>query len=670
MRLIAFHVQNYKTIVDSGRVEVHSNVTCLLGQNEAGKSSVLQAIWKSRNVANRKFDMLYDYPKHDFTRARGTDPVATTLELELDDEDANAFKAAFGFAAPETITLTTMYSGKATLALDTTFADHDISEARRVAGRLVELPAKPAEDGTDQLASVRQQAQNLVAAISGSNFPAMRQAATAVATAVNVQAAIIGAGASEMLATLQDAAEAQSAAELQAAAVAFLGKRIPVFIYFDEYGILKTRIHLPEYLRKASSKDAEIRTQAALFEWARIMPQEVLDLGRPRQEGEDQEVVDRRKEERRTVLEAASFTLSGDWKEWWPQQREHRLKISADGEDVVLQVADDKNPWNVDFQERSRGFQWFFSFYLTFLVESGKAHQGTILLLDEPGLNLHVTAQQRLLSFFQRVSVKNQVIYTTHSPFMVDPDHLDNVRTVFLRRDEKSGYMHTKVSPTTEPEGDHDTVLPLQAALGYGVAQTLFLGKKTLIVEGITDYWILKTLSAELAKVKRSSLPDDVVVLFAGGTSKMLPLVSLFVRPDDKERRLVVLLDADKAGIEKAATLKRELLKRDEAVVLMSDPDMLALPDVEVEDIMSRAELVAAIQQHKGKFKMTKAKAATAVPFLKEVYRENGWGELTHQEKALVMLALVELWRTGKGPDADTLNNAEKVIEGLKRRFA
>jgi predicted ATPase len=670
MRLIAFHVQNYKTIVDSGRVEVRPDVTCLLGQNESGKSSVLQAIWKSRNVANRKFDMLYDYPKHDYSRARNTDPVATSLEFALDAEDVDAFVEEFDLTAPKIVTLKTLYSGKATLVLDTSFVDQDLANARMIAGRLVELPAKAGEDGADQLAGVRQQARALAAAIATSNFPAVRHAAASAVAAVKGQTALIGDGAAEIEATLQEAAEAHSAAEMRSAAVAFLGKRIPAFIYFDEYGILKTRIHLPEYQRKAGSNDADIRTQTALFEWARITPQEILQLGRPKDEGEAQDAVDRRKEERRTLLESASFSLTGDWKEWWPQQREHRLKITADGDDLVLQVSDDKNPWNVDFQERSRGFQWFFSFYLTFLVESEKAHQGTVLLLDEPGLNLHVTAQQRLLSFFQRVSEKNQVIYTTHSPFMVDPDHIDNVRTVFLKKDDKSGYMHTRVSATTEPEGDHDTVLPLQAALGYDIAQTLFLGKKTLIVEGITDYWILKTLSAELAQAKRAALPEDVVVLFAGGTSRMLPLVSLFMQPDDRERRLVVLLDADKAGIDKAANLKRELLKHDQAVALMSDADFLAKPDVEVEDIVSRAELMAAVKQHKGKFTTAKAKASTAVPFLKEVYRENGWGDLTHQEKALVVHALVELWRAGKGPDEDTLNNAEQVIHGIGRRFA
>ncbi|MBI5536873.1 MAG: AAA family ATPase [Deltaproteobacteria bacterium] len=669
MRLVAFRIQNYKTVVDSGRVEVRPDVTCLLGQNEAGKSAVLQAIWKSRNVANRKFDMLYDYPKHDYVRARGSDPVATVLEFQLGDDDVDAFRTEFGSEPPSHISLTTTYQGKTTLQPAVQVENDDLSKAKDLSELLAELPAEANAQGVDVVAPLRQQAQALLAAVTSADYGRVRQAAAALAAAAKAQALQLKLLDADAVASLNAATTARSGAERLADVNTFLIARIPAFIYFDEYGILKTRIYLPDFLKRSSTPDPEIRTQTALFEWAHVQPKELLDLGIVKQQNEAQGLVERRKEERRTLLESASFSLTGDWKEWWPQQREHKLHMSADGDDLVLQVSDDKNPWKVDFQERSRGFQWFFSFYLTFLVESGKAHQGAILLLDEPGLHLHVTAQQRLLSFFQRVSERNQLIYTSHSPFMVDPDHLDNVRTVYLRKDEKAGYMHTKVSPTTEPEGDHETCLPLQAALGYGVAQTLFIGKKTLIVEGITDYWILKTLSAELAKRKRSSLPEELVILFAGGTSRVLPLVSLFARPEETQRRLVVLLDADKAGLDKATKLKRELLQHDQGVALISDPDLLGPPGIEVEDVVSRGEFTAALQQHKGKFKATKAKATTNVQFIREVYQENGWGDLTHGEKALLVLALVDHWRTGKGPDDETLDNAEKVIAGLAKRF-
>ena len=155
----------------------------------------------------------------------------------------------------------------------------------------------------------------------------------------------------------------------------------------------------------------------------------------------------------------------------------------------------------------AKASRWFFSFYLTFLVESEKAHAGAILLLDEPGLHLHIRAQQKLLGFFQRISKKNQTVYSSHSPFMVDPRHLDNVRTVYLNKPEGSERVYTHVSLGTEPEGDRDTLLPLQAALGYELAQTLFIGKRVLIVEGITDYCIIQGLKSLFIEAGKTPSP-------------------------------------------------------------------------------------------------------------------------------------------------------------------
>jgi hypothetical protein len=614
--------------------------------------------------------MLYDYPKHDYARARTTDPIATTLEFKFDDAEAKAFKEKFKRDAPSKITLTTTYGIKTNVVMDIKVESDDLAQVSALAKQIAQVPVSANNQGVDVMEPVRKAATALLQVIDGGDYQQIRASAGALVAAVKPNEAHMRELPLDPKATLERAQTVQSAAELLAQMTSFATEHLPAFIYFDQYGILRTRINLTTYASKKDSQEAEVRTQAALFEWAHVAPDELQKLGQPKQNAESQAAVERRKEERRTLLESASFSLTGDWKNWWPQQREHRLHMTADGDDLVLQVSDDKNPWRVDFQERSGGFQWFFSFYLTFLVESGKAHQGAILLLDEPGLHLHITAQQRLLSFFQTVSKKNQIIYSTHSPFMVDGDHFDNVRTVYLKPDPNSGYTHTTVSPSTEPEGDHDTILPLQAALGYSLAQTLFLGKKVVIVEGVTDYWVLKALSTELMKRRRQYLPDDMAVLFAGGTARVLPLVSLFLQPDQKAQRLVVLLDADKAGLDKAAKLKRDLLRQDRSVALMSDTDLLGRPNVEMEDVISRASLAVGLEKRKGPFKSTQAKtAATNVAFLRAVYDENGWGELTHDEKALIILAVVDMWREGTGPDADTLVNAERVIAGLIGRF-
>ena len=72
-----------------------------------------------------------------------------------------------------------------------------------------------------------------------------------------------------------------------------------------------------------------------------------------------------------------------------------------DGNYFRIWVSDDRRPdLDIELESRSKGFQWYFSFYLIFLAESEESHKDAILLLDEPGIHLHPTAQQELISFF------------------------------------------------------------------------------------------------------------------------------------------------------------------------------------------------------------------------------------------------------------------------------
>ena len=124
-------------------------------------------------------------------------------------------------------------------------------------------------------------------------------------------------------------------------------------------------------------------------------------------------------------------------------------------------VSDDLNPSEIELDQRSAGMQYFFSFFLVFLVESEDAHANSILLLDEPGTSLHGTAQAKIVEFLRTLTEGNQVIYTTHSPFMIDADHLETVRPVY----EEPGTGATRITEDVWPK-DKDALFPLQAALG------------------------------------------------------------------------------------------------------------------------------------------------------------------------------------------------------------
>ena len=138
-----------------------------------------------------------------------------------------------------------------------------------------------------------------------------------------------------------------------------------------------------------------------------------------------------------------------------------------------------------------------------------------ILLLDEPGLNLHASAQEDLLRFLDDLSANYQIIYTTHSPFMIASGKLDRVRTV-LETDRGS------VISDSVQEKDPNTLFPLQAALGYDIAQNLFVSKKNLLVEGVSDLMILTALSGILESEKRTGLRSDITIVPTGGLEKWL----------------------------------------------------------------------------------------------------------------------------------------------------
>ena len=459
----------------------------------------------------------------------------------------------------------------------------------------------------------------------------------------------VGTGAVEALTTFAF----HSQPDLKIKVEQWLVTRLPIFIYFEDYGRLKTRIHLPDYIAKQQTppNDPEEkmlhRTQVALFEWATLDANELRALGLPRQGNEGQEAVDRRKTERARILESASYQLSGDWIDWW-DQRTHNLKVSADGDELELRVSDNINPWEIAFGERSRGFQWFFSFYLTFLVESGKSHRGAVVLLDEPGLHLHPTAQEKLLAFFQRISGENQIIYSSHSMFMVDPDHVDNVRTVYLQPKEPNNpksRAYTHVSAGVEPEGDRDTLLPMQAAGAYRLAQTVFLGKRTLIVEGISDYWLLRALSHHLQQSAGDGLHDDTLVLWAGGTSHILPLASVMAaREQMGPNRMAVLLDSDRPGLDKAKKLVEMMAHGQYSVMLLGEATGIA--KAQAEDLAEMDELLAGLKEM-GRTPSTiptRRPAEGNIELLQRIFTDNLWGDLTHDVKARIVLNLTDLW--------------------------
>lgn len=244
-------------------------------------------------------------------------------------------------------------------------------------------------------------------------------------------------------------------------------------------------------------------------------------------------------------LDAASVRLTNEIKQIWnpdPQRPEaDKLVISADGQYLKV-VVEDNIGVKIELDQRSEGFQWLVSFYVVFFAEAMDKHKNAILLLDEPGMSLHGLKQREFRETISRLAEKNQTIYTTHSPFLVGPNELDLVRVVELKDREEGTKVHTTIS-SSDPAG----LLPLQEALGYDLAQSLFTQQRNLVLEGITDYWYLESTAQLLreAAIKDANLDEKTALIFANSAGKVVYYATIL---HAQKMKVAALLDSDAAG--------------------------------------------------------------------------------------------------------------------------
>lgn len=175
---------------------------------------------------------------------------------------------------------------------------------------------------------------------------------------------------------------------------------------------------------------------------------------------------------------------------------------------------------SLPLRNRSKGFNWFFSFLVWFQRIQEDAGSNYVLLLDEPGLNLHASAQADLLRFIESLKKRYQVMFTTHSPFMVDPNNLNRVRTIV---ETESGSLITDTLQQKDPR----TLFPLQAALGYDIAQNLYVSQRNLLVEGISDLVLFRHASSLCESAGLDFLDESISIVPVGGLEKVATFVSL-----------------------------------------------------------------------------------------------------------------------------------------------
>ena len=520
MELKSFRVQNFRSINDSGDIDV-SRITAFLGRNESGKSNILRAL-HSLNPADgfEALKPIKDFPRHrklsdcdDATRV--VDSVWALNDAEQ-KQLAEIWPKAVGIT---TVTVARQYDNKRLIGIEVS-GDAFSQSAITAEARKIVAAVKAKAETLDDAGKVA------LATAADKFFPAVSQGWIASSWAKKAQPALAElrqamAGHDVELSETQDAkiveleelAEGIPLDEVQhAEARKWVLQRLPKFMYLDEYPEIKGHQDIAQFLQRKSEgrpTPADVNFEK-LCKVAGLVPNDL------------QKLLQKNDQETRTQLanRAGAVITAAIRKRWKDRQLKVRFNLDAQHFDTLISDSNSLYDVEVNLDERSRGFQWFFAFYMVFAADTddGEA-DGAILLLDEPGLYLHARSQGDLLRHLED-DFSNQILFSTHSPFMVPTHRLDWVRTVNIAEEEG-----TTVS--NDPTGDARTLFPLQAALGYDLAQSLFVGPNNLVVEGVTDFWILSAVSAHLQAQRKVGLDERLTVTPAGGAQKVHYMVAL-----------------------------------------------------------------------------------------------------------------------------------------------
>lgn len=539
MLLTKAQVRNFRSIDNSGVVDIDRDVTVFVGQNESGKTAFLNALALCRPVGGGgKFDVDRDYPRkgvNDYRKTHDRDPAEIAhLTYRLSAEELEAVNDSLGidYLRELEFTLNHHYKNNFTVSLS-------VPERGYVAHLLTD--ARLATDLKAKLGGV-QTVRELIEALGDEDLNGEGQEYLA---ALQTRYAVTGKGWDNRLAH-----------EIWSK---HLSARIPKFFYFDDYYLLPGKVNLATLAQRAANPaqlTEEDQTVLSLFELADVQLTELTDA-----QGYEQI---------KARLEGLSIRITDTIFKYWTQNQELDVEfdIRADpadaapyntGPNLYVRIKNRKHRVSVPFSQRSKGFIWFFSFVVWFdtIQRQGNGSQ-LILLLDEPGLNLHALAQADFLRYIDDLARGHQILYTTHSPFMVHGDRLHQVRLV---EDRKTvGTVVTSNLTGSDPK----TVFPLQAALGYTVAQNLFISKRNLLVEGPADLVYLRFFSAALEKQNRAGLRDDITVVPTGGLDKLATFIALLAA---NRLDLVVVHDWGSRPDPHLDSLVRDKLIRDKLVL-------------------------------------------------------------------------------------------------------
>ena len=598
-QLVKFQVKNFRSIIDSGWVNTFDN-TCLIGTNESGKTNLLVGLWNLNPASDERIIPLIDYPRKkyvDFAKTKGEE-IFVSGHFLLNEKSISFVKSLF---KREQV----LHGRHAVI-------DPALPPVPKVYEEFV-----PANDVTEIIVHRHFNSECTF------EFPKMSEPM-------------------KKLVTMTREIERQ------------IMRIIPKFVYYSDYGNLDSEIYLPHVIANFTRNDlgererAKTRSLKVLFDFVQLSPEDILRLGKEKNEthttikidkenpemefgrtyqevkATDAEIAKERehKKEREILLQSASTKVAKKFKEWW-KQGNYRFRFQADGNHFRIWVSDHQRPEEVELEGRSKGLQWFFSFFLVFLVESRNKHSNCILLLDEPGLSLHPLAQYDLIKFFNSLSAENQLIYTTHSPFLVSLDNLANVKAVYV---DKEGDSNVSGDLKKNSIVSETSTYPIRAAIGLSITDTLLMGAQPVLVQAQSDQIYMMIMKNHLCGLGLYKSAKEMIFIPAGGLKGMTAVIAILAERENEVPYIMV--DSNAEGRVKVAALRTTVCKYFPHKVLDVELHLGKRGEFTMEDFLPYEELARMFsKRYRGKsddFDYIVVKERPIVQQMEEFAKANG----------------------------------------------
>ena len=577
MKLTGLRIRNFRSIRDSGNIPL-SKTTVLVGKNESGKSNVLYALEYVRDAAGNRLALpLRENFPADIDPARveyDKDGVELTFDLEPPDRDELA-EIWPPCASATKVVVTKPYhrDGRSPGLFYVEFPGVPASVDPRSLfdARITKLRAKlHASPGQRPLAlqidSSRPRLRPEVA------FEVWRKTATAFASSLRqfqkangiVLTKVSDASVRELEGIARSAVDHKKQAGL---ARSWVAERVPRFVYFDEYPDIPGRQSISRYLAHVKEDEKDSSDEA----FSDLLMVAGVDLE------QFQTLAGNNVDERAHRLRVASVNLTERVQALWGDQKVS-VRLHADDDVVSISVSDESLSFGseVNLENRSKGFQWFFGF-ITMLAAQllRSSDQESVLLLDEAGLHLHPGAQKYLLKHLR--TLPNQAIYCTHLPFMIPLDEPTAIMAVEFDVTSRT---------TIRPLADTDAAgMLLQALLGYHLAHSFLVSQNVLITEGVIDHWVISAISGILNARDGSGLDPSIALPPSNGLTKIAGYASLF---RSNRLNVAVLLDSSAKSREYAKLeLIRSKLVPERSILFVGT--LLGAEDADIEDMLDEA---------------------------------------------------------------------------------